>query len=66
MLLNLDFANNTILSCFFYFLIIKLYFLIPEMIAQIFHSELLGYVHSPLFTTYSEKHVNSWKYLTII
>ena len=36
MLFNLDFANNTILSCFFFFfLIIDLYFLIPAVIAQI-------------------------------
>ena len=36
MLFNLDFANNTILSCFFFFfLIIDLYFLIPAAIAQI-------------------------------
>ena len=35
---NLDFASNTILSCFvFFFLIIDLYFLIPAVIAQIFH-----------------------------
>ena len=34
---NLDFASNTILSCFvFFFLIIDLYFLIPAVIAQIF------------------------------
>ena len=39
MLFNLDFANNTILPClFFYFLIIDLYFLIPEAVAQIFNS----------------------------
>ena len=38
MLFNLDFANNTILSCFFFFfLIIDLYFLIPAVIAQIFN-----------------------------
>ena len=38
MLLNLDFANNTTLSCFFYFfLIIDLYFLIPVAIAQVFN-----------------------------
>ena len=38
MLLNLDFANNTILSCFFFFfLIIDLYFLIPAVITQIFN-----------------------------
>ena len=38
MLFNLDFASNTILSCFFFlFLIIDLYFLIPAFIAQIFN-----------------------------
>ena len=38
MLFNLDFVNNTILSCFFLlFLTIKLYFLIPAVIAQIFN-----------------------------
>ena len=37
MAFNLDFANNTILSCFFFFfLIIDLHFLIPAAIAQIF------------------------------
>ena len=36
MLFNLDFANNTILSCFFFFfLILDLCFLIPAVIAQI-------------------------------
>ena len=39
MLLNLDFASNTILSCFFFFLlIIDLFFLIPEAIAQVFNT----------------------------
>ena len=39
MLFNLDFANNTILLCFFLvFLIIDLYFLIPAVIAQIFNT----------------------------
>ena len=39
MLFNLDFANNTILSCFFFFfLIIDLYFLIPAAIAENFNS----------------------------
>ena len=34
---NLDFANNTILSCLsFFFLIIDLYFLIPAVIVHIF------------------------------
>ena len=38
MLLDLDFASNTILSCFFFFfLIIDLCFLIPAGIAQIFN-----------------------------
>ena len=35
-LFNLDFANNTILSCFFFFfLIIDLYTLVPAAITQI-------------------------------
>ena len=33
MLFNLDFASNTVLSCFF--LVIDLYFLIPVVIAEI-------------------------------
>ena len=38
MLFNLDFDNNTSLSCFFFFfLIIDLYFLTPAVIAQIFN-----------------------------
>ena len=38
MIFNLEFANSTILSCFFFFfLIINLYFLIPAVIAQIFN-----------------------------
>ena len=38
MLFNIDFANNTILPCsFFFFLIIYLYFLILAVIAQIFN-----------------------------
>ena len=38
MLFNLDFASNTILSCFYlFFLIIDLYFLIPAAIAQVFN-----------------------------
>ena len=37
-MINLDFANNRILSCFFFFfLIIDLYFLIQAVIAQIFN-----------------------------
>ena len=39
MLLNLDFADNTILSCFFlFFLIIHLLFLIAAVITQVFSS----------------------------
>ena len=38
MVFNLDFANNSILSCFFSFLlIIDQYFLIPSIIEQIFN-----------------------------
>ena len=38
MLFNLDFANNTIFSCFFFFfLMIDLRFSIPAAIAQIFN-----------------------------
>ena len=38
MLFDLDFANNTILSCFFFFfLIMELYFLIPVAITQVFN-----------------------------
>ena len=36
MLFNLDFANNIILSCFFFF-IIDLHILIPAVITQIFN-----------------------------
>ena len=37
MLFHLDFASNTVRSCFFlFFLIIDLYFLIPAVSAQIF------------------------------
>ena len=38
MLFSLDFGSKTILSClFFFFLIIDLYLLIPEVISQIFN-----------------------------
>ena len=38
MLFNLDFANITILPCFFFFfLFINIYFLIPAVITQIFN-----------------------------
>ena len=39
MLFNLDFADSTIVSCFFFFfLVIDLHFLIPSVIAQISNS----------------------------
>ena len=38
MLFNLDLTDNTILSFFFFFLIIDLYFLIPAVITQNFNS----------------------------
>ena len=44
MLYKLDFANNAVLSCFFFFfLMIYLYFLIPAVITQInnFTAELV-------------------------
>ena len=43
MLFDLDFANNTILSCFFFSLIIYLYFLVPPVISKMFNpiAELL-------------------------
>ena len=37
MLFHLAFGNDTILSSFFFFLIIDLYLLIPAVIAQIFN-----------------------------
>ena len=50
MLFNLDFANNTILSCFFFFfLIIDLYLLISPAITQIFNpiAELVSPIGIP-------------------
>ena len=51
MLFNLDFASNTILSCFFffYFLTTDLYFLIHAVIAQFFNPivELLIPIGTP-------------------
>ena len=38
MLFNLDFVDNTVLSCFFFFfLIIDLHFLIPAAITEMFN-----------------------------
>ena len=49
MLFYLDFAHNTILSCFF-FLVIDFYFLIPTVIVHIFKStiELLILIGIPI------------------
>ena len=50
-LFNSDFANDTILSCFFFFfLIIDLYFLILAVIAQIFNptAELIIPIEIPI------------------
>ena len=46
---NLVFANSTILSCFFFFLIINLDFLIRAVIAQIinFTAELVTHIGMP-------------------
>ena len=38
MLFNLDFANDNIFSCFFFFLIIDFYFLISAVITYIFNA----------------------------
>ena len=48
MLFNLDFANNTVLSCLF-FLIIDLYFVIAAVIVHIFNpiSELVIHIEIP-------------------
>ena len=48
---NLDFADNTILSCLFlFFLIIDLYLLIPAVIAQNFNpiAELVILIRIPI------------------
>ena len=51
MLFNLEFANNTILSCFFFFfLITDLYIVISEAVAQIFNpiAELVIHIRIPI------------------
>ena len=58
MLFNLDFANNIISSCsFFFFLISDLYFSIHTAIAQIFYSvaELVIPIVSPSKETKAEE-----------
>ena len=59
MLFNLDSVNNTILSCFFFFLITYLYFSFPAVIAQIFNpvAELLICVGIPTQETNAEMEI---------
>ena len=60
-LFNLDFANYTILSYFFFrFLIIDLYFLIPAVIAQIFYTiaELVISIGTPIKEGKAEMETN--------
>ena len=58
MVFNLVFANNTILSCFFFFiLIIDLHFLIPAVTAQIV--ELTAEPTIPTETTTNEANVET-------
>ena len=57
MLFNLDFSNNAILMCFFFFLlIIDLYFIIPAVIAQISNpiAELVTPLEIPIKEAKSE------------
>ena len=58
MVFNLVFANNTILSCFFFFIsIIDLHFLIPAVTAQIV--ELTAELAIPTETTTNEANVET-------
>ena len=57
----MDFTKNTILSCFFFFvLIIDLYFLIPAAIAQIFNliAELVIPIGIPIKEAKAENEIN--------
>ena len=61
MLFNLNFASNTILSCFFFFFwIIDLYFLIPVVIAQIFNpiAELIIPIGIPIKEAKAKIHMH--------
>ena len=61
MLFNLDFANNTILSCFFFFfLTIDLYFIIPAAIAQIYNpiAELIIPIGIPIKEAKAENEIH--------
>ena len=62
MLFNLDFANNTVLSCFFFsFLIIDSYFFIPSAITQIFNRivEYLKAIEMPIKEAKAEIKIHS-------
>ena len=60
MLLNPDFANNTILLCYLFFLIIDLYLLIPAVTAQIFNpiAEVVIPIAIPTKETKAEMETN--------
>ena len=61
MLFNIDFTNNTILSCFFFFLIIELYFLILAGLTKVFSftAELVVPIEIPTKETKAEMEKNS-------
>ena len=61
MLFNIDFTNNTILSCFFFFLIIELYFLILAGLTKVFSftGELIVPIEIPTKETKAEMEKNS-------
>ena len=66
---NLDFANNTILSCyFFFFLIINLYFLIPAVITNIFNpiAELVILIGIPRKEVKAEIEIHEVWYLRFL
>ena len=59
MLFNLDFADSTIVSCFFFFfLVIDLHFLIPAVIAQISNSILVISIGVPIKEEKAEMETN--------
>ena len=66
---NLDFANNAILSCyFFFFLIIKSYFLIPAVITKIFNpiAELVILIGIPSKEVKAEIEIHEVWYLRFL
>ena len=65
MLVNLDFAKNTISSCFcFFFLTIGLYFLIPAVIAQI--SNPISELVIPIRIPHEEEKNQKWKHTQLL